>query len=679
MAVIPASPTRLTPQQRLEGLCDPGSLEPLMATGHYGPCLDRIGVEARLGRVDGRPIVCYAQDSAIAGGSVGTAEAEVVVHALRRARQHRIPVVAFLESAGARLQEGAAALGGFGRIFTENVALSGLVPQISVITGTSAGGGCYSPALTDFVVMTEQASMFLTGPRIVKQALGEDVTASALGGIQVQQRNGVCDFVVADDHEALGLIRELLGYLPQNGAEWPPSWPSEPGIEDDPGRLVPARSRSFYDVRAVIRALVDGGRFLEVSRRWARNMVVGFARMEGRAIGVVANQSRHLGGVIDVDASQKGAKFVRTCHAHDIPMLVLVDTPGFMPGTRQEAAGVIRHGADLLRAFAATTSARVTVILRKAFGGAFITMNSKDLGADASFAWPSSEIGIMGSRAAVEILHRRKLIETTSREHEATRLGQQYAQACVSAEAALRLGVIDSVVEPVETRRRVADALLGGRRSGVRSAPRGCAVWFTGPPASGKSTVAALVEQELRARGVKVEVLDGDVVRRNLSKGLGFSKEDRDTNIRRIAFVADVLSRNGVCVLAAAISPYRATRDEARALMGDRFIEVHLKASLMACAERDPKGLYAKALRGELPGFTSVSDPYEEPLTPELVLDTERETPEESAERVLALLDRHERPAPGAMKGGSSWETSRHERGRAASTDPAVLGELRQG
>jgi adenylyl-sulfate kinase len=656
--VIPASPTRLGPQQRLECLCDPGSLEPL---GPYtedfdGPRPERIGVEAQLGRVDGRPIVCYAQDSTIAGGSVGTAEAEVVVRALRRARHDGIPVVAFLESAGARLQEGSASLGGFGRIFTQNVALSGVVPQISVVTGTSAGGGCYSPALTDFVVMTAQASMFLTGPRIVKQALGEDVTASALGGVKVQQQNGVCDFVVDDDHGAVGLIRELLGYLPQNAAEQPPRRPSEPAVEDDPGTLLPTRSRAFYDVRAVIRALVDGGRFLEVSRRWARNMVVGFARMEGRVIGVVANQSRHLGGVIDVDASQKGARFVRTCQRLGIPLLVLVDTPGFMPGTRQEAAGVIRHGADLLRAFAMTTSARVTVILRKAYGGAFITMNSKDLGADASFAWPCSDIGIMGSRAAVEILNRRQLLETTSRERDASRLAQRYAAACLSAEAALRLGVIDAVIEPVETRERVAEALLkSGPSVHIRSgpaaqaaagatdrqapAPAGCAVWFTGLPASGKSTVAALVERELRARGAKVEVLDGDMVRKSLSKGLGFSKEDRDTNIRRIAFVANVLARNGVCVLAAAISPYRATRDEARALIGDRFIEVYLKASPAECARRDPKGLYAKAFRGELPRFTSVSDPYEEPLTPELVLDTERETPQESAERVLALLD----------------------------------------
>jgi len=560
------------------------------------------------------------------------------VRALRHGREAGIPVVGFLESAGARLQEGAAALAGFGRIFSENVALSGQVPQISVVTGTSAGGGCYSPALTDFVVMTSEASMFLTGPRIVKQALGEDVSASALGGVNIQQRNGVCHFVTSDDREAITLSRELLGYLPDNAGGRPPVSQPEPPV-GDPGSWLPSRSRSFYDVRMVIRSLVDGGRFLEVSRRWARNMVVGYARLEGQAIGVVANQSRYLGGVIDVDASQKGAKFVRTCDGFGIPLLVLVDTPGFMPGSRQEGAGIIRHGAQLLHAFAAATSPRVTVILRKAFGGAFITMNSKDLGADAAFAWPSAEIGIMGPEAAVNIIHRRQLLEAASAESEADLLARRYAKAHLTAGAALSLGAIDEVIEPAETRSRVASVLVRGLGRARRRSLGGCAIWFTGPPGSGKSTVAAHVQRALRARGEPVEVLDGDAVRENLSKGLGFSKEDRDTNVRRIAFVADALSRNGVCVLAAAISPYREARDEARAAMGDRFIEIYLRASLEERVRRDRKGLYAKALNGELPGFTSVTDPYEEPLAPELVLNTERETPTESAARVLALLD----------------------------------------
>jgi acetyl-CoA carboxylase carboxyltransferase component len=454
-----ASPVRFTPRERLEHLCDPDSLERL-ATGS-----DEIAVTALRGRVDGRPIVCYAQDSTIAGGSVGRAEAEVVVQALRHGGEAGIPVVGFLASAGARLQEGAAALAGFGRIFSENVALSGQVPQISVVTGTAAGGGCYSPALTDFVVMTSEASMFLTGPRIVKRALGEDVTAADLGGPYVQQRNGVCHFVAADDFDAVALTRELLSHLPDNAGGRPPVRRAEPAPCADPATWLPSRSRSFYDVRDVTRSLVDAGGFLEVSPKWARNMVVGFARLEGHAIGVVANQSRHLGGVVDVDGSQKGAKFVRTCDAFGIPLLVLVDTPGFMPGTRQEGAGIIRHGAALVEAFASATVPRVTVILRKAFGGAFITMNSKDLGANAAFAWPGAEIGIMGPNAAVEIIHRRRLVAAPSADREARTLARQYARAHLSARAALRLGAIDDVIEPPETRRRVAAALLRGQPS----------------------------------------------------------------------------------------------------------------------------------------------------------------------------------------------------------------------
>jgi acetyl-CoA carboxylase carboxyltransferase component len=382
----------------------------------------------------------------------------VIVRALRHSRRARVPLVGFLESAGARLQEGAAALGGFGRIFYENVALSGRAPQISVITGISAGGACYSPALTDFVVMTEKSSMFLTGPRIVKRALGEDVTASALGGTRVHARNGVCDFVAADDRHAMRLLRELLGYLPQNVSASAPVAPPQAPAEGDPAGVLPASSRSYYDIRELIGRLVDAGHFREVSAQWARNMVVGFARLEGHSIAVIANQPRHRGGIIDVEASQKGRKFISTCDAFRIPMLVLVDTPGFMPGSRQEKAGVISHGAGLLRAFAATRSPRVTVVVRKAFGGAFITMNSKDLGADASFAWPRAEIGIMSPHAAVDIIHGRRLLGARSTQLR-DRLARSYAEKSLSPSAALGSGAIDAVIEPAETRERVVRAL----------------------------------------------------------------------------------------------------------------------------------------------------------------------------------------------------------------------------
>jgi len=454
---LSTAPVRVLPRKRLEWLCDPGSLE-LIAPDH-----SPVDVLGACGRVGGRPIVCYAQDSGIAGGSVGVAEAGVIVRALRHGQMARIPVVGFLESAGARLQEGVAALGGFGRIFFENVALSGRAPQISVITGTSAGGGCYSPALTDFVVMTRDASMFLTGPKIVKRALGEDVSSRDLGGTQVHERNGLCDLVAATDQEAASLVRELLGYLPQNDLQRAPSRTPEPPAPGDPARVLPARSRSYYDVRDVIARVVDGGRLLEMSSRWARNMVVGFARLEGHPIGVIANQARHFGGVIDVEASQKGAKFVRTVNAYGLPLAVFVDTPGFMPGTRQEGSGVIRHGAELVRAFAAATSPRATVILRKAFGGAFIAMNSKDLGADAAFSWPGAEIGIMSPSSAIEIIHHRQL-KADSSERLASALTRRYAEEHLTPAAARRHRAIDAVIEPAETRSRLAAALIRRER-----------------------------------------------------------------------------------------------------------------------------------------------------------------------------------------------------------------------
>jgi acetyl-CoA carboxylase carboxyltransferase component len=299
--------------------------------------------------------------------------------------------------------------------------------------------------------------MFLTGPRIVKRALGEEVTASALGGTRVHARNGVCDFVARDDRDAARLLRELLGYLPSSASAVAPVVSAEEPAETDPAAVLPSTSRGYYDIRDLIRRLVDGGRFREASEQWARNIVVGFARLEGNSIAVIANQPRHRGGIIDVEASQKGRKFVRTCAAFHIPMLVLVDTPGFMPGSRQEAAGVISHGAELLRAFAATRSPRATVIVRKAFGGAFITMNSKDLGADASFSWPQAEIGIMSPHAAVEIIHGRRLGAGRGRLRE--RLARRYAEESLSPDAALGSGAIDAVIDPAETRERVVRAM----------------------------------------------------------------------------------------------------------------------------------------------------------------------------------------------------------------------------
>jgi acetyl-CoA carboxylase carboxyltransferase component len=356
------------------------------------------------------------------------------------------------------MQEGTAALNGYGRIFRQNVRLSGRVPQISVIAGLAAGGGCYSPALTDFVVMTEEAAMFLTGPAVVRDVAGEDVDMQELGGRWVHERNGVCDFVAPGDRSAVDLARELLGYLPQHAGGSLPQAPSVVPQLSDPGECVPSSPRRVYDVRAVSEGIVDAGSLLEVAPRWARSIVTGFARIEGRPVGLIASQPRYLGGVLDTESSQKAARFVSRCNAFGLPLLVLVDTPGFMPGVQQERAGVIRFGATLVRAFAAATVPRVTVVMRKAYGGAYIAMNSRGLGADFVFAWPGAEIGVMGAHPATGIIHRRELAAAEDPEATQQALSAAYAEEHLGAEVAAAGGFVDEVIEPRDTRARVAGA-----------------------------------------------------------------------------------------------------------------------------------------------------------------------------------------------------------------------------
>jgi acetyl-CoA carboxylase carboxyltransferase component len=450
-------------QDRLEALCDPGSFRPLRSGVLSHRLGDRAregdGVVAGAGRVSGRPVFCYAQDPSFMGGSLGEAHADSIVRVMDLAGRSRAPVVGFIESGGARLQDGHAGLAGYGRIFRKSVELSERVPQISVVTGVSAGGGSYSPALTDFVLMTSEARMFLTGPRVVREALGEEVTMEELGGPRVHEGNGVCQLVADSESEATGLVRELLGLLPQGIGERVAVAAPAPAGGPDPDVHVPAEARKVYDVRDVVEAIVDAGHLLEISSRWARNMVTGFARIEGRPVGVVANQPRRLGGVIDAEASEKAARFVRMCDRFGIPLVVLVDTPGFMPGRRQEGAGVIRHGASLLRAFAGASVPRVTVVLRKAYGGAVITMNSKDLGADMVFAWPGAEIGIMAANQAVGVVHRRRLREESDPEALGANLAAAYAEEHLTATAAAASGFIDEVIAPGETRSSLAWAL----------------------------------------------------------------------------------------------------------------------------------------------------------------------------------------------------------------------------
>jgi acetyl-CoA carboxylase carboxyltransferase component len=454
---------RLAPRERLEQLCDPGSLQVIrteVTSARMGPkARPGDGVVGAAGRVNGRPVFAYAQDASFAGGSLGAQHADTIVRILELAGRARSPVVGFIESGGARLQEGVSALSGYGRIFRANAALSGRVPQISVITGTSAGGGSYSPALTDFVLMTRGAAMFLTGPGIVREVMGEEVGAQELGGAGVHERNGVCHCVAEDEPGAIALARELLAYLPQNAWERPHPGPPEPPLTDDPGAAVPADQRRVYDVRTVIDGIVDGGRHLEVAERWARNIVCAFARLDGRPVGVVASQPKVLGGALDADSATKAARFVRTCDSYGLPLVVLVDTPGFLPGTRQERGGVIRHGAKLLHAFAEATVPRLTVILRKAFGGAYITMNSKDLGAHLAFAWPTAQIGVMGAEQAVGIVRRRDLASAEDPAAARRQLAVEYADEHLSAAVAARDGFVDEVISPADTRTRLAWSL----------------------------------------------------------------------------------------------------------------------------------------------------------------------------------------------------------------------------
>ena len=471
LALAPRPDERLSPLERLEVLCDPGSLSLLRTDvlsrrmGEKARAGD--GVLAGSGRVDGRPVFCFAQDPSFAGGSLGQAHADTVVQVLQLAERTRVPVIGFVESAGARMQEGLAALAGYGRIFREHVALSGLVPQISVICGPSAGGGSYAPALTDFVIMTENASMFLTGPGIVAQVTGEDVDAATLGGPKVQGKNGVCHLVAPTEVDAALLARDLLDYLPQNTSEPVQRWPVAAPPSGAPDATVPAEARRVYDVRDVARSIVDGGRLLEISPRYARNIVCALGRLDGRAVGIIANQPRHLGGVLDSDASQKGARFVRTCNIFGLPLVVLVDTPGFLPGTKQERLGVIRHGAKLVHAFAEADVPRVTVLLRKAFGGAFIAMNAKDLGADFVFAWPSAQLGVMGSKQAVGIINRREIGAADDPAKASDKLAAAYSETHLSPTAASADGYVDEVIAPSETRARVAAVLAS-----LESAPR---------------------------------------------------------------------------------------------------------------------------------------------------------------------------------------------------------------
>jgi propionyl-CoA carboxylase beta chain len=458
---------KLTARERIDLLLDPGSFEELgMLVTHRSNLfgLDKKhflgdGVVTGYGTVNGRLVYVFSQDFTVLGGSLAEAHAEKICRIMDLALDNGAPVIGLNDSGGARIQEGVVSLGGYADIFHRNVQASGVVPQISAILGPCAGGAVYSPALTDFILMTEGTSyMFVTGPNVVKTVTHEEVTAEELGGAWTHaSKSGVAHLTAPHEVAAIDRIKELIDYLPQNCEETPAAKAYAGGDESRPklDGIIPENAQQPYDMRDVVKELVDGGEFLEIQPDFAANIVVGFTRLGGRSIGVVANQPAVLAGVLDIGASTKAARFVRTCDAFNVPLLVLEDVPGFLPGTDQEWNGIITNGAKLLYAFSEATVPRITVITRKAYGGAYDVMNSKHIGADLNFAWPTAEIAVMGAKGAAEIIFRK---EIASADDPAAKLAEkeaEYAELFAHPYRAAARGYVDEVIVPSNTRSRL--------------------------------------------------------------------------------------------------------------------------------------------------------------------------------------------------------------------------------
>jgi len=466
---------KLSARERIDLLLDEGTFEELdKLTRHrsrdFGmedQVIDGDGFVTGYGLIHGRPAYVFAQDFTVFGGSLGEANARKIVKIMDLALKTGAPVIGLNDSGGARIQEGVLALAGYADIFLRNVLASGVIPQISAIMGPCAGGAVYSPALTDFTFMVDGTShMFVTGPDVIKTVTHEKVTKEELGGAMTHNTtSGVAYFLAADDADCLRMIRHLMGYLPQNNRDDAPRAASaDREVREDPAldTIVPQASDQPYEMRDVIRRVVDEGDFFEVQERWAQNIVIGFARMDGRSVGVVANQPAYLAGCLDIDSSDKAGRFVRFCDAFNIPILTFEDVPGFLPGTAQEFGGIIRHGAKLLYAYAEATVPKITVITRKAYGGAYCVMGSKHLRCDVNLAWPSAEIAVMGAEGAVNIVYRRELAAAAAgpeqdalRRTKTEEFRERFANPFVSAE----LGFVDDVIEPRQTRPRVIRAL----------------------------------------------------------------------------------------------------------------------------------------------------------------------------------------------------------------------------
>jgi methylmalonyl-CoA carboxyltransferase large subunit len=461
---------KMTARERIDALMDEGTfLETGMFAKHQSSYfgLDEAqmpadGVITGEGAVMGRPVHVASQDFTVAGGSAGEVHSDKVAAMMRSSLMTGTPFVFINDSGGARVQEGIGSLAGYGRVFYNNVLLSGVVPQISIIAGPCAGGAAYSPALTDFVIQTRKATMFITGPNVIQQVTGEQVSSDELGGADTHMaRSGVNHFVVDDDAQAILVAKKLLSFLPQNNTEDPPVVEPNLLIEPDPelGEIVPVDGKKGYDVREVITRIVDWGDFLEVQAGYAQNIVVGFGRIAGRTVGIIANQPMALSGVLDINASDKGSAFIRFCNAFNIPLLTLVDVPGFLPGVAQEHNGIIRHGAKMLYAYSAASVPKVTVVLRKAYGGAYVAMCSKDLGADRVFAWPTAEIAVMGAEGAAEIVFRREIAEASDPAVRREELIEEYRETFSTPYVAAARGLVDDIICPERTREMVSRAL----------------------------------------------------------------------------------------------------------------------------------------------------------------------------------------------------------------------------
>jgi propionyl-CoA carboxylase beta chain len=463
---------KLTARERIDLLFDAGTFQEVdkLVThrcrdfGMDEQVIPGDGVVAGSGRVENRLVYAFAQDFTVFGGSLSETNAAKIVKIMDLALKMGAPVVGLNDSGGARIQEGVLSLAGYADIFLRNTLASGVIPQISAIMGPCAGGAVYSPAITDFNIMVEGTSyMFVTGPDVIKTVTHEEVTKEELGGAMTHNAtSGVAHFAVADDRECLRTIRELLGYLPSNNLDEPPRREtSDPLDREDESldRIVPSAPNQPYDMLDLVHAVADDGAFLEVHRHFARNIVVGFARLGGRSVGIVANQPAHLAGTLDIDASVKGARFVRFCDAFNIPLVTFEDVPGFLPGTRQEYGGIIRHGAKLLFAFAEATVPKVTVITRKAYGGAYCVMSSKHIRTDVNFAWPSAEIAVMGPEGAVNILYKRELEAATDPSTLRASKVAEFREKFASPYVAASRGFIDEIIRPRQTRAKLVAAL----------------------------------------------------------------------------------------------------------------------------------------------------------------------------------------------------------------------------